>query len=251
MIFLACDALGIEGSVVRGFRGPGRFTPGVDVVVGTSGLVSTAGGGAGLSPLPSPCSFSEEEDAEADSDVGRGCGCGCGDQRGHFFASSESSGTSTTSLEGKKVPKREVVHERQRQREHGRVGRGGVDMPLPYQCSVTVRNGAPNDSCVSVALCDTRRKEEKKDARYVRDVLSRKQVRLFDLDTFHLGWRLGGWWIGRRRRRQRCGHGRLKAGPKCIALSTKIPKSAHARIATGENVTSFARQGLSRAAQSR
>lgn len=106
VIFLACDALGIEGSAVRGFRGPGRFTTGVDVaVVGAVGLGSRAGGSAELSPLSlsSSCPFSEEGvDAGADSDVRRGCD----DQRGHFFASSESSGTSTTSLEEKQKEKK-------------------------------------------------------------------------------------------------------------------------------------------------
>ena len=88
MIFLACDALGITGSAVRGFRGPGRFDPGVGVE--TTGMGSAAGAGAELSPVvfPSPISVSE-----------RGVGVDSGNKRGHFFASSESSGTSTMSLE--------------------------------------------------------------------------------------------------------------------------------------------------------
>jgi len=98
VIFLACDALGIKGSAVRDFRGPGRFAPGVGVVVtgGGAGLGSV-GGGAALSPVPSTSPLSGIGVAAAAgtaSDVARGGG----DQRGHFFASSESSGTSTTSL---------------------------------------------------------------------------------------------------------------------------------------------------------
>ena len=93
VIFLACDGLGIEGSTVRGFRGPGRFDPRVDVAVdNTAGLGSTAGdtdGDGGLSPFVVSSPFSEE---------GVVAVAGRGDQRGHFFASSDSSGTSTTSL---------------------------------------------------------------------------------------------------------------------------------------------------------
>ena len=99
VIFLACDALGIEGSAVRGFRGPGRLEK-LAVVVGGTGLGVIAGGGAGLSPLSSPFSVSEQG-----VDTGAGAasnGGGRGDQRGHFFASSESSATSTTSLENQK-----------------------------------------------------------------------------------------------------------------------------------------------------
>lgn len=59
---------------------------------------------------------------------------------------------------------------------------------------------------------------------HVRDVLSRKQVRLFDLDAFRRGW-LGRWDVpvgGRR------GHRGLKGGPERVALSKRTSASARA-----------------------
>lgn len=97
VIFLACDALGITGSAVRDFRGPGRFAPNVGVVVASSGAgpgLGSAGGGTALSHVPSSVSPLSRQVVGMASDVGRGGD----DKRGHFFASSESSGTSTTSL---------------------------------------------------------------------------------------------------------------------------------------------------------
>lgn len=54
---------------------------------------------------------------------------------------------------------------------------------------------------------------------HIRDVLPRKQVRLFDLDPLHRGWlgRRCAIPIGRRGR-----HGSLEAGPQRVTLPAKI-----------------------------
>lgn len=90
--------------MVRGFRGPGRLAPCVDVAGDGTAAVEAMGGGVGLLPFPLASSFTasfpfSQEGVDAEADAASNVGSGRGAHRGHFLASSESSGTSTMSLE--------------------------------------------------------------------------------------------------------------------------------------------------------